>query len=488
MSKIVRKQLIGTIELLKKASGMIEDSVRKNQDTIALLTDCQDLAVALGCRIEELKGMNTFIVPALEKYCELLYMTGQALCQDEDIHSHCEKVLRQIGEIKEIFTKVFPDKLEVVFLPYKASMWDSLESVWLAAKDDENCEAYVVPIPYYDKNSDGSLGERHYEGELYPDYVPVVPYGEFDLKLHHPDMVFIHNPYDGYNRVTSVHPDYYSSQLKAYTENLVYIPYFILGKIDIDNQKTINEMKHFCEVAAVINAHKVIVQSENMKKIYVKVMTAFSPIYSEEYWKEKVLGLGSPKVDRLLTRKKKKNSIPVDWMEQIIKPDGSRKKVVFYNTSITALLQNREKMLIKMKNVFDTFLKHKEEAILLWRPHPLMQTTIESMCPALWQQYAELVANYKERRWGIYDDTSEADLAMVISDAYYGDPSSLMSLYSYTGNPIWVQGLEEEAIRNIRIDFEKPAIESIDLSEKELGDKNIGKCIYDYLKEMLEEG
>ena len=32
---------------------------------------------------------------------------------------------------------------EVVFLPYKASMWDSLESVWKAAEEDPDCVAYV---------------------------------------------------------------------------------------------------------------------------------------------------------------------------------------------------------------------------------------------------------------------------------------------------------------------------------------------------------
>ena len=44
---------------------------------------------------------------------------------------------------------------EVVFLPYKASMWDSLESVWKRYEDDPLVDAYVIPIPYYDKNPDG---------------------------------------------------------------------------------------------------------------------------------------------------------------------------------------------------------------------------------------------------------------------------------------------------------------------------------------------
>lgn len=35
------------------------------------------------------------------------------------------------------------ERREVVFLPYKASMWDSLESVWKAADEDSDCDAFV---------------------------------------------------------------------------------------------------------------------------------------------------------------------------------------------------------------------------------------------------------------------------------------------------------------------------------------------------------
>ena len=78
---------------------------------------------------------------------------------------------------------------EVVFLPYKASMWDSLESVWKAADEDPGCDAYVIPIPYYDKNPDGSFRELHYEGGEYPKDVPVVWYEDYDFEKRRPDMM-----------------------------------------------------------------------------------------------------------------------------------------------------------------------------------------------------------------------------------------------------------------------------------------------------------
>ena len=67
-----------------------------------------------------------------------------------------------------------------------------------------------------------------------------------------------------------------------------------------------------------------------------------------------------------------------------------------------------------------------------WRPHPLIKATIESMRPHLWQKYQKIVKRYKAEGWGIYDDSADMDRAVVISDAYYGDPSSIVPLYGET--------------------------------------------------------
>ena len=95
-------------------------------------------------------------------------------------------------------------KKEVFFLPYKASMWDSLESVWQAATEDkENCLAYVMPIPYCDRNPDGTAREWHCERDEFPKYVPTLDWKQVDLKAWHPDVIFFHYPYDKCNQFTS---------------------------------------------------------------------------------------------------------------------------------------------------------------------------------------------------------------------------------------------------------------------------------------------
>lgn len=201
-------------------------------------------------------------------------------------------------------------------------------------------------------------------------------------------------------------------------------------------------MRQFCTVPGVIHADRVVVQSEDMRQIYINVMTEEMGKDTRKYWEDKILGLGSPKMDKVLSTKKEELEIPESWLKIIQKPDGTWKKIILYNTGISALLNQNEKMVEKIKDVFSVFKENQNEVALLWRPHPLIKATIESMRPNLWLEYDKAVQEFREEGWGIYDDSAELDRALILSDAYYGDGSSLVQLYEKTGNPIMIQNAE----------------------------------------------
>ncbi|MCR2045716.1 hypothetical protein NSB25_00245 [Acetatifactor muris] len=282
----------------------------------------------------------------------------------------------------------------------------------------------------------------HNEFSQYSSNIPLLWYEDYDFEKRRPDMIYIHNPYDECNYVTSVHPFFYSKNLKKFTEKLVYIPYFILGEIDPENPQELEGVEKFCQVPGVLYADKVIVQSEAMRQAYIKIMTKFmdgQKGYEQPYWEEKILGLGSPKVDKVLSTRKEDLVIPEEWMKVIRKPDGSWKKIIFYNTTVTALLQHRDKMLIKIQDTLRVFYENRDEVTLFWRPHPLICATIEAMCPEINIKYKKIVKEYKRAGWGIYDESADMDRAVVLSDAYYGDRSSVLNLYEKTGKPTMMQ-------------------------------------------------
>lgn len=446
MRKQQKAQIEEMIGLLAQAHGEIEKAVGtgKKEEALAILAQCQDSAIQLGSFIEQMEGEGCTTIGVLERYCDLVYEAYEAIGQNQFAHINnkvFKKLRKALIQAENSVKNDIRIRKVAVFLPYKASMWDSLESIWKAAEEDPDCDAYVIPIPYYDKNPDGSFREMHYEGDQYPDYVPVTDYNSFDFGTQQPDMIFIHNPYDEWNYVTSVHPFFYSSNLKKFTEKLVYIPYFILGEVEPDDHEAVKGMEHFCTVPAVVHADRVVVQSEKMRQIYINVMSKTMGEDTRKVWEKKILGLGSPKVDKVLNTRKENLEIPEDWLKVIEKPDGSFKKIIFYNTSVVALLKHEEKMLRKMQSVFEIFKEHRDEAALLWRPHPLIQATIESMRPQLWEAYREVKERYVEEGWGIYDDTADMDRAVVLSDGYYGDASSVVQLYKMTQKNVFIQKL-----------------------------------------------
>ena len=441
MREFQKQQIIDIIQSLHELHGQIRARMdAKDYKTVqTALADCQEAAIQIGKAIEQIEGAGTQAVSCLEQYCENVYQINMQLQEipPQKAYKSLESDLIKVeNDIKHM-----PTKLEAVFLPYKASMWDSLESVWKAADEDSNCDAYVIPIPYYDKNPDGSFKEMHYEGDQYPEYVPVTNYEEYDFANRKPDMIYIHNPYDEFNHVTSVHPFFYAKNLKKITDKLVYIPYFILSEISPDNEQAIKNMEHFCTLPGVFYADKVIVQSEDMRTIYINVLTATFGEDTRQTWETKILGLGSPKLDKVLGTRKEDIDVPEDWLRVIRKPDGSYKNIIFYNTSINALLKHEEKMLAKMQYVFAMFREKKDDMALLWRPHPLIKSTIESMRPKLWEAYERIVKQYLEEGWGIYDDTADLNRAIALCDAYYGDGSSVVQLCQQAGKPVMIQSI-----------------------------------------------
>jgi len=416
MRKIVQKQIIDMIPAIWDGVQYIQTAEPENA-----LTVLQDCLLAMKTLRESLRsGLSETRFAYYQHFYDQAFLSLgniekglKVVDQISEIYTGLDTILTDITEEKEV-------KLEILFLPYKASMWDSLESIWLAAKDDAKCDAYVMPIPYCDRNPDGSPAAWHCEADLFPEYVPVTDFNQYDIAKRKPDVIYIHNPYDEYNRVTSVDPKYYSSELKKHTDMLVYVPYFVVGDF-------LGE--HFCQTPGVVNADRVIVESEEIKNKYEKYYPGGNPP------KHKFLALGSPKFDKVLNSKREDFILPQKWIE-IIKG----KKTILYNTSLAAMLENPDAANAKLRYVLDIF-KNRKDVSLWWRPHPLIKATMQSMHPTILQEYNKIEQNYVAAGWGIYDDSPDLHRAITWSDGYYGDRSSVVSLYKVTKKPVMIQNM-----------------------------------------------
>ncbi|MGN0604494.1 MAG: hypothetical protein ACI4I2_11010 [Oscillospiraceae bacterium] len=437
MRKFMKKSILEIFQTMYEAHRNIKLFIEKKnfENANIILGDCQNTAIQIGEAIESSEGEGFVTVSYLEEYCEAVYEVSASI-SDNYNGNKAQKVLdKLLIKVENSVRNDIKVRLEIVFCPYKASMWDSLESVWKAADEDPDCDAYVVPIPYYDRNPDYSFGGFHYEGGDYPDYVHITHYEAYNFETRRPDVVYIHNPYDECNYVTSVDPRFYSSELKKYTEKLVYIPYFV-----VDDSRRIDKIEHYALSPAVINSDIVVVQSEKVRQKYMAVLLPHygNTLDAKHMLENKILGLGSPKFDALIHSKPEFSSLPEEWQKKI---GDCSKKIILYNTHLSMLMAgDYEKSLIKLEQVLRYF-KSRDDIVLLWRPHPLTIPTVKSTNPIAFEPYMQIVEKYKSEKWGIYDDSPDMDRAIALSDAYYGSESSVVPIFKETGKPVLIQNI-----------------------------------------------
>lgn len=443
MRRAQRQEILKMIQTLQQAHDEVKNNVCKRDFVSAqdMLVLCQECAITMGTTIEKSEGPGFATVSILENYCDTVFSVYEELngsdVKDNKIH---KKLKKQLLLVENSVKNDIPIRKEIVFFPYKASMWDSLESVYVAAKENPDCDAYCVPIPYYDKNPDGSFGEMHYEGGEYPDNVEVIDWQTYHFEERKPDVVYIHNPYDNANFVTSVHPRFYASNLIQYTDELVYIPYFVLGEIDPANQTMVDNMKHFCFLPGTVYADKVMLQSENMRQIYINEYMKEAGHPDDQKLREELekrfLGLGSPKFDKI--KLANRNNIPEKWKEKLCTKDGNKKKIIFLNTNVSLILHNSDGFTDNLKRIFTEIEKYSNTYSVIWREHPLSASTIQSMRPQLMHEYKRITEEVRLKEWVVIDDNVEAYMAMEISDCYFGAGGSLITLYSVLGKPMMI--------------------------------------------------
>lgn len=414
MSKVRKSVLVSIVQELANAN---ESVISGKGIDVENFSGFQQNAIEIGEYIE-----NTYtdcdispVIGALEEYCECLFQLSQVYGTDKKSADNISKKIRKLlNTLKnDIEYKLPKDKPIVVFFPYKAAMWDSLESIYLASKADDRVETIVVPIPYFEKNPDNSFGEMHYEGMELPEGIEIIDWESFDLAIEKPDIAYIHNPYDEHNHVTSVHPKFYSYNLKKYVDTLVFCPYFATSGGLGEN---------WGMLACYSYVDYILVQASYMVDVIDKSVP-----------REKIMAFGSPKFDRVINMCKNPPEPPAEWA-----PMMAGKKVYFYNTSIHGMLENTVVFLKKMEYVFNTFIENPQ-ACIVWRPHPLLDSTFASMRPEFKEIYDSIKRQFIERKIGILDTNPDIEYTISLCDAYIGDSgTSVTSLFGMAGKPLFI--------------------------------------------------
>ena len=290
MRRREKEQLLQYLQEMGEMQKQLRNKDLPMEDLLGILQQLQSAGYEVGTAIEQSEGEGTRTVSLLEDYCEVLYQYSEKAGSSWDERLiDLEKLDQGFQTIQDSLVKDIPCRTEVVFLPCKASLWKSMEDIWKATRQHADCHAVVMPIPYFDKNPDGSLGEEHLERSLMPDDVETVPFEEYHLQEAKPDVIFFSNPYDRDHKTMSVDPAFYSDQLKQYTDCLICVP---------DEEQAIGA--EFARTTGIFNADLVLVSTEEERKNCVGNLTELTGEETRTYWENKIRLVKQDELERVL--------------------------------------------------------------------------------------------------------------------------------------------------------------------------------------------
>lgn len=297
----------------------------------------------------------------------------------------------------------------IAFFPYKRSMWNSMESVY------EECiksgvDAHCMPIPYYRMRENKKIDYIDTDYDLFGDIAE--PYQNLDDM--NPRFIAIHYQYDGNNLVTNMLPEFYTNAIKMrYNCDIIMLPYGIAA--DYRTRRDGNL------APGCINVDYMFCASEDDRQGCINTWANYGIDYSK-----RAFGFGSPKIDAVL---KATRDIPDEWKDAI----GDRKVILLVNSLGPYLERPFEKITLYARIIQDEVDKGNA---VIFRPHPLLRTTIKSMRPDTEVTYQKLIRKIKNTDHVILDESEYPERAMGIADYMISDmPSSMVVMWRATNKP-----------------------------------------------------
>ncbi len=369
----------------------------KNDDIIALFASCQKATNNMQVLLSEKYGTNSNVVIGLQEY-------NEELCRGNNID--IENALFELDKIEAILEK--PTKKEIVFLSYQSKYWSRYDKLWRDHTNNGD-EVYVISVPYYSKKFDGSFYNKQCDTGKYPEYVNVTQAEQYDFARRHPDVIYIQNPYDEYNYTTSIDPYLFSTNIKQYTDKLVYVPYFQMTSMDISNEKIKQTTRYFCNVPGVINADLVLVDNEDVRRGYISILFE---ITGDSSWEERVKCLSNDIIKSSPTSAKY-------YFDKAILNEEKEEYLEAYENYVTAKIVNE--------------IHHKEENNDVWD----IESKIERMSIAIGKMIEIYEAKGNIDKLREIQQTIDRDKNdFEISDVRY------RAYVDIIGQNMWVNGYE----------------------------------------------
>ena len=449
--KTIAKECVSELERMLTDVGKIcagsGFTAESFDELTQLVGDIQQLAADLGTLTENVKGTDrectVKLVSALQALCDALwedYIEVKGKVESGTIEKNSfDKSIDALNKVSQSVKENILNRKEVLFLPIGIREWKALEGLYEKEKADPNADVYVIPLPLMKKNFVGEVSMTDEEitevanmGE-YPEELICTDFRNYDLSMHAPDVIYIQNPYDEVNPCLTVPAYFYASNVRKYADNVIYVPIARTAEFSKQDGSDMYNMRHYVTAPGVIAADKVFVQSENIRSLYIDVLTSFAGQDTEDVWKKKI------EVAEEYIEASTENTCEEDNIEVAIK----RKKKLLVCIGANELLESKERGVSLMDaldtkfEILENSAENMDVSIALYPEDKkqwikaqdvLAKTIFDAVDNAVSKGFLKVALA----------EPKDADTVAREYDAYYGSPSPYVPAFSIVGKPVMI--------------------------------------------------
>ncbi len=425
----LKDTILSSLELLEEAHEFIKAnylSPDMKETILDLLGQCQELAISTGENIENNAYDYDILIKQLEMYVESAYNLYNSVAVNAPTGP--DVLVSIIDKFKDLLPHHLHEKKKIVFLTYKSKYWKGFHTLWKELSASKENQVTVITVPYYYKKATGELEDEMQLETDYPAEVELTSYTDYNFEANVSDTIYFQFPYDEYSYALTLHPFFHTKNIRKYTKELVWIPPFLFNEIPADDNFSRYTLKWLLCTPGAIYAHKIWVQSENIKSVFTEILNEFTG--KDIDYDKKIMAVNNfpPLLWEKQNLSPKQLNLDENITSQLSTVVGKKRTILFYiNDSI--LYQYRERIIKKIETIIEVTKKYKDEILVFWQGDFSGEEALKKRIPQIWNQYNKLREEFETEKTGVLSDNITPENLVSICDIYYGDVSPLMTLF-----------------------------------------------------------
>lgn len=449
--KVLGEECLQELLILKEQIiNVIRD--QKLEVAAETISVSQQLAIDFGTLLEQVGYEKSEIVKCLEQYCEELYrlyqmyITADSEMRDETVPEQYVDTnsmninFRELSDtmliMEQEWSQNVRSKETVVFLVSRLREWENVRLLWNEKVNSPESTPYLVILPYYDKDYDGSPMEWYMEDAIGfakstgVDDSRILKVNQISaeyLELLHPEQIYIQNPYDEWNPNISIPPLFYASNIRKYTDELIYVSPYGEGELYGKASREYRNMQYYVTMPGVMYADRILLNSENKKKWYVEKLSEFAGEETKESWQRKIQVWNT-----------EANSKPQYEYET---NGAAHKKKLLYGISLGTYVEDSEAARRKIRNNLHIFEEYKDNIEVTVYLFP---ENVNDTWTVIKEEIQGAFRNMQGKSGRMSTDWLLAEEQQVKHseyDAYYGDPMPAVMKFCEQKKPVMIQNM-----------------------------------------------